>query len=92
MTFTSTSSLLQTLLSNFRLRTLEILGPRERCCPGTHEDTVINISAQPHKQTHTFIPPLGPQGSLRLHFFPENVTLKSKNNDLHICTVFSSAC
>lgn len=30
---TSTRALLQMLLSNFKLRTLEILGPRERCCP-----------------------------------------------------------
>lgn len=56
---TSTSSLLQILLSNFKLRTLEILGPRERCCPGTQE--VINMSSQIHKNTYTqkCIQPLG---------------------------------
>lgn len=41
-TFTSTRALLQMLLSNFKLRTLEILGPRERCCPAEQPERRIN--------------------------------------------------
>lgn len=46
---TSTSALLQILLSNFKLRIFEILGPRERCCPGTQEDKIVHMSSQIHE-------------------------------------------
>lgn len=55
---TSTSALLQMLLSNFMLRTFEMLGPRERCWPGAqtasqHQVTDNLSSLQAPKKNHT---------------------------------------
>lgn len=63
---TSTSALLQILLSNFKLRTLEMLGPRERCCPRTQEHKIINASSQLHK----------PFGNSFNHWFKEPFSIR----------------
>lgn len=63
---TSTSALLQMLLSSFMLRTFEMFGPRERCWPGAQTTPQHQATDYRPTRSRNFLPRVPPKKTSRV--------------------------